>query len=161
VNTKLATRPDDGSAYPCVLMADQATPRHARPVWFVRALSEAEVAEYRRAGDDAVKDRPGANRRCFAALRTVLVGWDNVRWPGSASGRGRTSEPTFPDDRDRLEELLTVAEAWELYFAGLARQELSGEDLGNSDTPSSTPGGGSAGGDAADAPTRPGPASST
>jgi hypothetical protein len=137
------------ATFPHVLACDRQEPRSRQARWFLKNLSQAEWEEYRRLG---TRDQPSALRlrpeggpetgeektkpeeerppeeiaaELWAALRIIVAGWTGVR---DAAGEA------IPFDPERLEEALTMAEAWELYYAGLQRLELTGDDRKNSES---------------------------
>jgi hypothetical protein len=101
--------------------------------WFLRNLSQAQWDEYTalrvalspQDGQEAAgeTDEAEVTRKVFSSLRIIVAGWSGVV---DAAGE------RIPFDPARLEEALTLGEAWELYWAGITRLELSGDDRKNS-----------------------------
>jgi hypothetical protein len=89
--------------------------------------------------------------RLFAELRRIVAGWQGVCL-AMQGAEGQTLIRPAAFDPDRLEEALTLPEAWELYYSGLARLELEGQDRKNSGSRSPSSSGASAG-TATDKPT--------
>lgn len=102
------------------------------PSFRLRFLTAREWREYVGLGDTPLpKDigGPAVVELLLAALAQVLIGWDRV-----VDREGRV----VPFAPGRVEEILTVVELWELYYAGRAQSQLSEDDRKNSGSPSAT-----------------------
>lgn len=135
--------PDPKTTFPHVLACDAREPRSRQVRWFLRNLTQGEWARYaalaRRPGGpgEAPDELDGSEAvaALFDSLRLILAGW---RGAVDAEGNAAAFDPA------RLEEVLTLAEAWELYYAGLQRLELTGDDRKNSGSPRPSDSGASA-----------------
>lgn len=137
----LATSPKQ--TFPVVLRCDRDEPRGQQSRFFCRALSKEDWREAERLDNDPEVQKLPKDQwvaRVWTTLATMLAGWSNVR---DASGALVAFTP------EAIPQVLTVAEACELYREAMIRSTLTDDDRKNFGwlSPSS-----SAGAAAADAP---------
>jgi hypothetical protein len=109
------------------------------PTFIFRYLTVREWREIAPLGDDqaalSALSTVVAVDKLMAALRLNLIGWANVR---DRDGEEIAYGP------DRLEDVLTMGEAWELYFKARRQVRLGADEKKDSGSPSPTLGGESA-----------------
>lgn len=120
------------------LKCDADTPRPERPVFVFRPPT-GRVAMRWRAMLAGTTDDATIYDRLYGELRAMLTGWRNMPDPDDPGRR-------LAFERGALEDVTTTAEAWEL-MARLS-QGVEPADEKKSESPSPTPSGASARGDA-------------
>ena len=126
----IALEPD--SKYDYVLSSDASKPKDKQPTFVFKYLSARKWKELAACSDSFEKDDSGekAMDAVFEAIKKSLIGWRNMIGPDG-------KEIGF--DIDKLEDIVTPAEAMELMQAAVT-QTPSIEDKKKSDSqsPSST-----------------------
>jgi hypothetical protein len=113
--------------FPHVLKPDREMPRSRQTRFYLRFLAAGEAAEYRKLSETKEPAPGDLLKKLFAALRRIVADW---------AGVVDEDADDVPFDPDSLERVLTAEEAWELYYAGLARCRLDDDDRKNSASPS-------------------------
>jgi len=126
----MSISPDTNATFPHVLACDAKEPRSRQRRFFLKNLSRRDYDQYAflaRQGEADALTPPEVRQRLFAALGLILAGWRAVE--------GMDGQP-MPFSPGAISGVLTLAESWELYFAGIARLEVEGEERKNSESPS-------------------------
>lgn len=126
---------EPGGRYPIVLDIDRDKPDGKRPTTWSRHLSGRDyrtLAEFEpaRASHSAVFES------CCDAIFPYLTGWDCMIDP--------TSGDEIPFSRENMDLVYSIDDLYELLGKMLIGEMVSGADLGNSESPSSSDMGGSA-----------------
>lgn len=109
-------------SFPVVLHCDRPEPRSQQARFFFRVLTVEQSRQVEGLIYDPDQRKLTGQEMLpllWAALRTLLSGWQNVR---DADGLSINYSP------EAVEYCLTVDEAWELYYAGIARSRLTDDD---------------------------------
>lgn len=115
----------------------------AAPRFRLRFLTARELRQYRElaeGGDEGMKTRgvEATIELLAKALSLALTGWEGLRRP---DGSQIVHAVAFPAGGQpgllltALEEALAPSEIWELYWAGLGQQYLTGDETKNSESP--------------------------
>jgi len=123
---------DPNETFDLVLETDREKPDP--PAFVFRYMTEREFLAHAAIGDDD-ELRSGlssaeAMDRVHAALAANLVGWRNLR--------SREGEP-IPFAPQRLPDLLTVGEMWELYYGARRQNRVEDDEKNASGSQSPTP----------------------
>ncbi|HUX15569.1 MAG TPA: hypothetical protein VMW52_03800 [Phycisphaerae bacterium] len=121
---------DPTARWSYTLQCDKDKPPAERPRFMFRYMTRREKREYARLGEDrdalALMDGDAATAALYAAFKGVLVGWDKLVDPDGLA------VPFDPEKLEALDGVLTDRELWLLYYA--AQNELTGDDLKNSES---------------------------
>src|SRR5438132_1281370 len=100
---------DPGQTAGYVLKRDQQKPENSRPTFMFHYLTRAESRRVRDVREQAraEQDAEASEQLLDEALLVGLVGWRNV-----VDRNGKAVE--FAPNADRLDEVLTLVEKWEL-----------------------------------------------
>lgn len=124
---------DTNERFSVVLESDLGKPEGERPTFTFRFLSIREWREVAKVGDDkAALDAMAPDDALDAildAIRLNLVGWRHMK-----DRRGKPIEFSYTE----LDTVLTLGEAWELYYSARRQNRLDPESKKNSESPSPT-----------------------
>ena len=115
--SNMTAEPGKPATYPHVLACDQDEPGRRQRRWFLKALSGRGLSEFQAVRESGLVGRPFLDLM-FAQLAAVIDRYEVGGLP---------HRPTAGE----LDQMLTTAEAWELWGAAAARQRPTATDLGN------------------------------
>lgn len=120
---------DPQQQIPISLKSDQAKPAASRPTFYARVLTAREHAQASRLLDEAAKpgDAEASLNSLVALAKVTLQGWARVQDRG---GNGVAFAP------ERLPDLLTTNELWELAVASITASSVTEDDKKKSESPS-------------------------
>jgi hypothetical protein len=130
---------DPQARYPYVLRGDRQSakkPADQQPRFFLRYLTVRQWRKYCALGDQSAEDlrtMPAGvlADRLLGLLALVVASWEGLRRPD-----GSEVAPPVGGALNALEEVLSITEVWELYYAGQRQSELTEDDRKNSPSPS-------------------------
>ncbi len=109
-----------GSRFSVILEADKSDEKPAT-FWF-RHLTMGEFMDFASMADSFAKgDGKTAAGAVIDALKSHLVGWDIIDQDGNA----------IPFDREKLKDIVVLAEARELFFGIMSNLSLTRQDQKN------------------------------
>ena len=120
---------DPNSTFILVLKSDESKPAASRPGFIFRYLTGRQwkgIDEIQRESGKTETNTEGYDR-LIDGIKTALVDWRNMT---DRDGRAIEFDPS------KLDDILTLAEAWELLFGILANTSLQKEEKKNLDSPS-------------------------
>ena len=122
---------DPTKKFPVVLKSDKEKPENERPTFYFRYVAAGYWRDVAEKCDAILKKKtegPDAVDALFAVISPNLVGWDNMK---------HLDGKTVPFSRMRLKNIVTLEEAWELFFA-FQRQGMEEDDVKKSASPSAS-----------------------
>ncbi|HUX00914.1 MAG TPA: hypothetical protein VMY35_08030 [Phycisphaerae bacterium] len=120
-----------GETFKYVLRGDRNKPAESRPAFIFEYVTARQARAIARPLHELEKsDKTGTSEAfdaLFKAIRANLVGWENMR--------GRDGKD-IPFAASELDAIVTLPEAWELYYGAHAGQRLDASEKNVSASPS-------------------------
>ena len=108
---------DPNETYAVVLECDQEKPAETQPRFLFRYMSMRQWRDFAKFGEDrqALEKLPFETvlDQLLTQIKLHMAGWENM---------GRDYEP------DELDAVITLTEAWELYYAARRQSRIGAED---------------------------------